>query len=107
MRHRLNSRIDLVAEEAVYHIICMNRFRLAKPTADKSPGRPMSTPMMENFRRVCHWLDEGDGDLHTLTKIYDKMIEQSDGTECYHRKYLKTKLIENYKEHIYFFQSEG
>eukprot|EP00111_Clytia_hemisphaerica_P015002 TCONS_00044152-protein len=85
----------------------MNRFRLTKSTKDKPLGRPIDTSMMENFQNVCQWLDEGDGDLHTITEIYDKMIELSGGTECYSRRYLKTKLMENYKEHIYFFQSEG
>ena len=107
VQDRLNSRIDLFAAEAVYHIVCMNRFRLTKSTKDKPLGRPIDTSMMENFQNVCKWLDEGDGDLHTITEIYDKMIELSGGTECYSRRYLKTKLIENYKEHIYFFQSEG
>ena len=104
---RLNSIIDLPAEEAVYHIVCMNRFRLIKPTHDKSSGRPIDASLMANFQKVCQWLDEGDGELYTLTEIYDKMVELSEGTDCYHKKYLKTKLIENYKEHIYFFQSEG
>ena len=52
-------------------------------------------------------LDEGDGELHTLADIYKKMVELSEGTECYHRKYLKTKLIDHYKEHIYVFESDG
>ena len=56
---------------------------------------------------MCQWLDEGDGELHTLAGIYNEMVELSKGTECYHRKYLKTKLIEHYKEHIYVIESDG
>ena len=104
---RLNSCIDLVAEEAIYHIVCMNRFRLMKFAKDKSSGRPVDETQMENFQKVCQWLDEGDGELYTLAEIYNKMIELSEGTDCYHRAYLKTKLMQNYKDHIYFIQSQG
>ena len=85
----------------------MNRFRLVKSTTEKPSGRPVNSLMMENFLKVCQWLDEGDGELHTLADIYNKMVELSKGTECYHRKHLKTKLIEHYKEHIYVFESDG
>ena len=103
----MDSCIDLVAEEAVYHISCMNRFRLVKSTTEKPSGRPVNPLMMENFLKVCQWLDEGDGEPHTLADIYNKMVELSEGAECYHIKYLKTKLIEHYKEHIYLYESDG
>jgi len=106
VQHRLDSCFDLVAEEAIYHITCMNRFRLVKPT-DNASGRPFNSKMMDNFLKVCQWLDEGDGELHTVTDICNKMVELSEETECYHRKYLKTKLIEHYKEHVYVFKSDG
>ena len=107
VQHRLDSCIDLVAEGAVYRISCLNRFRLVKSTTEKPSGRPVNSLMMENFLKVCQWLDEGDGELHILADIYNKMAELSEGTECYHRKYLKTKLIEHYKEYTYVFESDG
>ena len=106
MRNRLDSCVDLVAAEAIYHISCMNRFRLVR-YIEKPSGRPVNTTMMENFLKVCQWLDEGDGELYTVADVYNKVVELSEGTECYHRKYLKTKLIETYKEHIYIFESDG
>ena len=81
VRHRLDSCFDLVAEEAVYHISCMNRFRLVKSTTEKPSWRPVNSLMMKNFLKVCQWLDEGDGELHTLADIYNKMVELSERTE--------------------------
>ena len=50
---RLLSCSDLLVEEAIYHISCMNRFWLQKNTNYRSSGRPIVPAMMRNFERVC------------------------------------------------------
>ena len=104
---RLTSCNDLVAEEAIYHISCMNRFRLQINKSHKR-GRPLDSTRMENFQRVCQWLEEeGDSELYTLSEVHSKMEELSEDTECYSKKYLKEKLIEYYGNHIYFTERPG
>ena len=93
---RLNSCNDLVAEEAIYHISCMNRFRLQTNKNNKR-GRPLDATMTMNYERICQWLEEEDDcELYTLSEIH------SDFSECYLKKYLKDKLIQHYGDHIYF-----
>ena len=104
---RLSTCNDLVAEEAVYHISCMNKFRLYTQHQNKR-GRPTDLSMVENFRKICCWLeDDADCDLHTLNEIHQKMLEMSDDTPCYSNKSLKRKLEEHYGEHIFFAQRPG
>ena len=92
---------DLVTAEAIYHISCMNRFRLLKNTSDRSSGRTIDITMIRNFERVCQWLEEqGVSDLYTLAEIHDKTEELSEGSECYSKKYLKEKLVDHYGNHI-------
>ena len=108
MHTHLLSCNDLVAEEAIYHIFCMNRFRLQKNTSDKSRGQPIDPTMRRNFEWVCQWLEkEGDSELYTLAETHDKMEELSEGSECYSKKYLKEKLIDHYGNHIYFGEHVG
>ena len=105
---RLLSCNDLVAEEAIYHISYMNRFRLQKNTSDKSSGRPIDPVMRRNFERVRQWLEEkGDSELYTLAETHGKMQELSKGSECYSLKYLKQKLIDYYGNHVYFCEHPG
>lgn len=98
---------DLVAEEAVYHTSCMNRFRLRMMNAGRK-GRPLNTSMMEAYEKVCNWLEnETDCELYTLKEVHEKMSTFSDGDEVYTIKTLKNKLQETYKNHIYFSQLPG
>ena len=91
---RLLSCSDLVAEEAIYHISCINRVRRQKNTSDKSSGRPIDPNMMRNFERVCQWLEEeGDNEFYTLAEIYGKMEELAVVSECYSKIYLKDQIF--------------
>ena len=59
---KLLSCHDLVPEEAVYHNVCMNKFRLDRLTAEKREGR-INQGMNDAFKKVCLWLEnEADGD---------------------------------------------
>ena len=105
---RLLSYNDLVAEEEIYHISCMNRFRLQKNTSHRSSEQPKDPTMMRNFKRERWWLEEeGDSELYTLAEPHGKMEELSQGSGCYSKKYLKEKLIDHYGNHIYFSEHPG
>ena len=54
---------DLVAEEAIYHVSCMNRFRLQIKSENKR-GRPLHSTTMRNFQRNCQWLEEESDSKH-------------------------------------------
>ena len=104
---RLLTCNDLVAEEAVYHNSCMNRFRLEKMNSGKK-GRPVNISMMVAYEKVCNWLEnETDCELYTLKEVHEKMSSLCDGDEVYTIKTLKNKLQETYKDHIYFSQLPG
>ena len=106
---RLLTCNDLIAEEAVYHQNCMNRFRINRLNANTGKkGRPVNTPMMKAYERVCYWLEnETDCELYTLQELHEKMVSFADGGEVYTVKTLKQKLKESYKEYIYFSQLPG
>ena len=107
IQRRLLSCNDLVAEEALYHFKCMLNFRLKHPSENKK-GRPTDIAMMNNFEKICHWLEEDSGcELYTLTELHDKMINVSEGSPCYSKKSLKRKLVECYGDHISFAQRPG
>ena len=104
---RLSTCNDLVAEEAVYHTSCMTKFRLIINTGNKR-GRPADVSMMENFKKICIWLEEdADCDLFTLQEMHDKMVELSEDTPCYTIKSLKRKLLDHYGDHIFFGELPG
>ena len=102
VQHRLSMCTDLVAEEGVYHNLCMNNFRTNIQTGNKV-GRSADLYMLQNFQRVCNWLEEeSDSELYTLTELHEKMMELSKESPCYGIKYLKHKLKEHYGDHIIF-----
>ena len=104
---RLLTCNDLVAEEAIYHLNCMNKFRLQNPSLEKK-GRPVDIEMMNVYEKVCNWLEnESDCELYTLRELYEKMMSFSNTGKVYTIKTLKLKLQDRYKEHIYFSQLPG
>lgn len=105
---RLESCNDLVAEEAVYHLACMTKFRLTR-SSDKQRGKPVDKSLHESFISVCEWLErEGDCELHTIADIQDRMRGEGEGEyAAYSSKYIKKKLKERYNDHVYFAEIAG
>ena len=69
---------DLVAEEAIYHLICMNRFRLERLNPGKT-GRPVNSTTMDAYDKVCYWLEnETDCELYTQKDVRKKMRSLGD-----------------------------
>ena len=59
--------------------------------------KTIDSTMMENFQRLCRWLEEeGDSELYTLSEVHSKMEELSKGSECYSTKSVKLKLAEHF-----------
>ena len=52
---RLLSSNDLLAEEAIYHKACMDKFCLSKNSVYEKPGRP--TEMFNGFEAISAWLE--------------------------------------------------
>ena len=96
---KLLSCHDLAAEEAVYHNVCMNKFRLNRLTPEKR-GRSINQDMNDAFEKVCLWLENAaDGELYTLKELQKKMSALSnDTTNIYSIKSLRLKLQEKYKD---------
>ena len=44
-------------------------------------------------------------ECYTMTELHQKMIEMANSTTLYTTKWLKAKLIEKYKEHMYSIQN--
>ena len=90
---KLLSCHDLVAEEAVYHNACMNKFRLDGLTAEKTE-RPINQDMDYAFEKVCLWSEnEANSELYTLKELHEKMSALSnDATNIYSIKSLTLKL---------------
>jgi hypothetical protein len=106
VRGRLESCIDLPAEEAVYHKACHTRFICNRPipgsTDSDKAGRPADKERLNSFKQLCDWLETCENAIFTLDELQDKMISCTDSGAVYSSKYLKKKLIENYGTHIYF-----
>ena len=108
-RHVLSCH-DLVAAEARYHKSCYTKFRKVKyePEQDKLniPGRPADSKRTEYFEAICKWL-ESEGELYSLSEVHQKMIEVAGTEDVFSSKWLKTKLLEKYNDHIFFAEIGG
>lgn len=105
---RLESCNDLVAEEAIYHVNCMSKFRLTISQTEKKKGRPLDLEMQSNFDKVCEWLERAiDCELHSVKEIYAKMKEISGNNDIYSEKNFRRKLKERYGDHITFNEIPG
>ena len=108
---RISTSNDLVANVAIYHKDCLTRYILNWPFSDVPKGkRGRSVDEIRNkwFEMLCIWLEnEADGELYSLTELHDKMTEMANGEEVYSQKWLKSKLVEKYKETIFFSELNG
>ena len=107
MLFRLDNCNDLVAEEAKYHHACITSFRLWDESIKKK-GRPIDSEMSSGFEKLCTWLEErADCELYTLKELQAKMQELNNSGAVYTVKRLKQRLMEHYKDYIYFAELSG
>ena len=100
---------DLVAESARYHFSCYRNFKC--PASSTIIGRPPNKLARKCFEEVCVWLESGESEseLLSLIDLHNKLLEfwNVADVEVYSCKWLKDKLIEKYKETIYFSSVDG
>ena len=85
----------------------MTNFRLCMPS-DKRRGHPIDYNMLENFKKLCAWLEKDtDNELYTSQELHLKMGKLSENTPCYSLKSLKRKLVEYYGDHIFLLNSQA
>ena len=102
---------DFVAAEARYHVSCYERFQLGRTKVgvqlSTPTGRPTDQKCQNYFRIVCEWL-ENEGEAHSLSEIHCKMTDIAGSSDdVYSQKWLKKKLQEKYKDHIFFTEVAG
>jgi len=108
VRGRLESCNDLVAEEALYHHLCYNRFtRNRSKVADcKQTGRRADPDMTEAFEYLCDLLESNcENTLYSLEELRSHMFTVS--STVYSNKQLNRKLLEKYGSHIVFSEVSG
>ena len=104
---RLETCIDLVAAESVYHSFCMNDFKLKKGETSGTKGRPQNASMTEACEHICDWLENyAESEVHSIQELYDKMV-QNHNSAVYSLKSFREKLKSKYKEHVYFVKGAG
>ena len=117
VRRRIESCIDLVAVEAVYHRSCcrtFNRVRQRTSHANQLPpslpaGRPEDETKKEAFLQLCDWLESRtDGYLHSVEELHQQMLQSGKNEdEVYSVKNLKRQLMKHYGDHLTFAEVYG
>ena len=103
---KIESCIDLVAEEAVYHSSCMAEFRLNKENRRPTAGRPINSKLAEAFQKLCNLLENSmDCEIYSMIELYGTMSEFH--TNVYSIKTFREKLKERYQENVYFVKGQG
>ncbi|KAL7395509.1 hypothetical protein ABVT39_018190 [Epinephelus coioides] len=105
---RLSGVIDLVIEEALYHLRCRTLFEHS--VTNPEVEWPIDEERQLLFERLCGWIDEGvEHGVTTLAEIHMKMVEldpTEDKSLAYSWRYLKTKLQDEYEESLCFTMRE-
>ena len=103
---KMESCIDLVAEEAVYHSSCMGELLLNKENRRPTASRPINSEMVEAFQKLCSLLENSmDCEIYSVIELYEKMPEFH--TNVFSIKTFREKLKEQYQENIYFVKGQG
>ena len=106
IERRLLSCSDLIAAEGRYHENCRSTFNLKINNTYKEKGRPVSEHTQKTFEDLCEWL-EGEGELHTLDELQEKLKEIAGSTEVYTTRTIQRKLQEKYGSNLCISTVEG
>ena len=68
--------------------------------------RPKSTEQEDIFNKMCQWV-EFEAELYTLEELHTKMVELGGRVDVYTKKWTEKKLIEKYKDFIFFTEIDG
>jgi hypothetical protein len=112
IKGRLESCIDLPAEEAVYHRACYARFLNGRGrVAGEIPsGRPVNVVAQTAFEQLCEHLETmcASEKMYTLDDLRLLMLSWGYNEEdVYGSKSIKNKLKARYGEHMFFAEVRG
>ena len=97
----------LVAEEAVYHRICYQKF-LSNEGESNPVDRSFNDDSNNAFHKLCLRLkSEAGTNLLTLDELQEQMEEFSESNEVYSTNWLKKKLKDRYSNHLCFVESKS
>ena len=100
---RVQSYIDLIAVEAIYHRECRRRFFLHdvhEVSGKRSREGPEDKSKAPALLKLCSYLDDIDECQYSLGELLDLMDTYLDGQKGYTTKDLQSKLSEHYGDKI-------
>ena len=108
---RLETCLDLVASEAVYHTACHRSFchvKQADVELGCSAGRPEDPAKSDSFKKICAYLEAADDQLCAVSDLLQILQDMGEtGEVAYSLRHLKRKLEETYGDHIFFSEVSG
>ena len=119
VKGRIGYVADLVSEEARYHRTCFANFDSNKnipkafSSADSSKkqnlGRPEDSERKQAFLEVANYLQQNDEEQLTIVDLVKKMEEilEDTGFEPYSLSYMKSRLLEHFKDKIIVTEING
>ena len=96
---RVQSCIDLISVEPIYHRECRRRLFLHdvhEVCGKRSRGRPDDESKAAAFLKLCSYLDDNDECQYSLGELLELMDTYLDGQEGYTTTHLQSKLSEHY-----------
>lgn len=97
VKSRLLDVIDLVAAEARYHGQCYKNFCKPK-TSEHKLRRPLSAKSADQFNLLTSYLENDNECQYSLKELRDIIVQLSDSDIDYSDYYLKTKLVDFFKD---------
>lgn len=82
------------------------KFHAGEEILKKMPGRPQEYEKLDHFEQLCEWIEQ-EAECYTIDELHKKMIEMAQSSNVYTTKWLKAKLSEKYKEHIFLAEMQG
>ena len=112
VQSRIESCIDLVAVEAIYHRQCFSNFSTGRQQpmfsselpSSLAAGRPEDEKKKETFHQLCDWLENRtDSYLLSIEELHSQMLQSGrNEDQVYSVKNLKWQLMKHYGEHLTF-----
>jgi len=110
VKGRISTCGNLHAAAAVYHGQCHRDF--VKFNSDRhfylKTGRPANIDASAVFETLCDKLESEESEIHTVDELVQQMQSLCGAAgDTYFSKYMKQKLQDNYRKHIFFSDVSG
>lgn len=105
--NRINSEIDLVAAEAIYHKNCYNKFM--QDNLHDQVGRPVKHPLEDAFEKICDFIEnDSENCQFGIKELVEMMVTFLPvNIEPWSEKHLKMRLKNKYKDNIIIYSQKG